>query len=220
MMREGVLLVGMLLAAGRGETTAATQPDPAPILARASSVFQGLASYQADFKQQIADSMIGTFESRGHLVQAGTSKLAMRFDSPKGEAIVMDGSHVWVYTPSTAPGQVIRMPLPSGPTFGPNVLAWLLDRPAERYRSRYVRADQLGGRPMDVITLVPVDPALPFTDATLWLDRADALPRRLEIHERSGSARTLTLSSVRVNGHLADDTFRFVVPSGVRVVDQ
>ena len=26
-----------------------------------------------------------------------------------GEAIVIDGRHVWVYTPSTTPGQVIRI---------------------------------------------------------------------------------------------------------------
>ncbi|MGH7536575.1 MAG: LolA family protein, partial [Gemmatimonadales bacterium] len=135
--------------------------------------------------------------------------------------IVIDGEHVWVYTPSTTPGQVVRLPLPSGgPVYGYNILAWLLDRPAERYEMAYVRTDELNGRPVDVVALTPAVPDLPFERAMVWLDRADALPRRLEIMERTGSLRTLTLSRVRVNASVPDATFRFQVPSGVRIVDQ
>jgi outer membrane lipoprotein carrier protein len=145
----------------------------------------------------------------------------MRFTDPDGEAVIIDGRSVWVYTPSTTPGQVIRMPVPSGgPIYGYNMLAWLLDRPAERYRASYLRADVLGGRSMDVVELVPAVPDLPFERAVVWLDRADGLPRRLEITERSGAIRTLTLSKVRVNQSVPDRTFQFEVPPGVRVVDQ
>jgi outer membrane lipoprotein-sorting protein len=100
------------------------------------------------------------------------------------------------------------------------MLAWLLDRPAERYTASYRQADVVGGRSMDVVELVPAVPDLPFEKAVLWLDRADGIPRRLEITEHSGATRTLTLSKVRVNRSIADSTFRFEVPSGVRVVDQ
>jgi outer membrane lipoprotein-sorting protein len=63
-------------------------------------------------------------------------------------------------------------------------------------------------------------PDLPFTQAVIWLDREDALPRRLEILEQSGATRTLQLSRLRVNAPIADNTFRFKVPAGARVVDQ
>jgi outer membrane lipoprotein-sorting protein len=63
-------------------------------------------------------------------------------------------------------------------------------------------------------------PDLPFERALVWLDRGDALPRRLEILERSGATRTLTLSKVRTNDRVTDRTFRFEVPRGARVVDQ
>jgi outer membrane lipoprotein-sorting protein len=215
------LLLGLALAIGLAAPGWAQQQDAGAIVGRASRVYRSLASLKADFVQVIDNPMIDSAESRGTLVQAGPARLAMRFTDPPGEAIVIDGEHVWVYTPSTVPDQVLRMPLPSGgPVYGYNILAWLLDRPAERYEARYLRRDTLGGRTMDVVELVPAVPDLPFERAVVWLDRADALPRRLEIAEPSGATRTLTLSNVRANERVPDKTFRFEVPKGVRVVDQ
>jgi outer membrane lipoprotein-sorting protein len=73
---------------------------------------------------------------------------------------------------------------------------------------------------MDVVELVPSVPDLPFERAVLWLDREDGLPRRLEISEQSGALRTLSLSRLRLNRTVPDETFEFNVPPGVRVVDQ
>lgn len=212
------LLVAMLALAGPGPVAA---QDAGEIIGRAARVYRSLASLQADFKQVIDNPMIDSAESRGTLVQAGEAKFAMRFTDPPGEAIVIDGKHVWVYTPSTVPDQVIRMKVPSGgPAYGYNLLAWFLDRPAERYRPSYIRTERIGGRTTDVIKLVPTVPDLPFTQAVIWLDREDALPRRLEILEQSGATRTLQLSRLRTNAKLPGQTFVFKKPAGARVVDQ
>jgi outer membrane lipoprotein carrier protein len=216
--RRMLLLLGLLAV---GPAAAASAQDANALVGRSSRVYRSLTSLTADFVQIIDNPMIDSAESRGRLVQAGPDKLAMRFTDPAGEAVIIDGRSVWVYTPSTTPGQVIRMSVPSGgPVYGYNMLAWLLDRPAERYTASYVQADVVGGRSMDVVELVPAVPDLPFEKAVLWLDRADGIPRRLEITEHSGATRTLTLSKVRVNQSVPESTFRFDVPSGVRVVDQ
>jgi outer membrane lipoprotein carrier protein len=194
--------------------------DAQAIIGRAARVYRSLGSLRAEFVQVIDNPMIDSAETKGTLVQAGPSKLAMRFSDPPGEAIVIDGQHVWVYTPSTVPGQVVRLPVPSGPVYGYNLLAWLLDRPAERYRASYLRTERVNGRTTDVIQLIPAVPDLPFEKAVIWLDRDDALPRRLEIQEQSGATRTLNLKGIRVNEALPPKTFAFKVPSGVRVVDQ
>ncbi len=200
---------------------AASGQDADAIIGRSSRVYRSLSSLTADFVQVIDNPMIDSAESRGTLVQAGASRLAMRFTEPEGEAVVIDGEHVWVYTPSTVPGQVLRLKAPSGgPVYGYNLLAWFLDRPAERYQTKYLREDKVGGRSVDVVELTPAVPDLPFERAVLWLDRQDGLPRRLEITERSGALRTLALSNLKVNRRVPDSTFEFKVPSGVRVVDQ
>lgn len=195
--------------------------DAAAVIGRAARVYRSLGSLQANFVQVIDNPMIDSAESAGTLVQAGPVKLAMRFSDPAGEAIVIDGQHVWVYTPSTVPGQVVRLAVPSGgPAYGYNLLAWFLDRPAERYKASYLRSERLNGRTSDVIELIPAVPDLPFEKAVIWLDQESALPRRLEIHEQSGATRTLSLSQLKVNAQVPDRTFTFKVPSGVRVVDQ
>lgn len=213
------LLLAASLAAG---AQAPQQPadSGAAVATRAAAVYRGLSSFGADFHQVIEDSMLGDLDSRGRLIQAGTSRLSMQFSDPKGDALVMDGQSLWVYTPSTAPGQVIRMPIPSGPTFGPNVLAWLLDDPVHRYRVSYVGSETVNGGTADVIALAPLDPTLPFVKATLWIGRADGLPQRVQVNEKSGTRRTLSLSKLRPNTPVTAETFRFTVPSGVRVVDR
>ena len=197
------------------------QQDAKAVVGRAALAYRSLSALRADFDQLIENQMIGNSESKGVLVQSGPAKLSMRFTDPPGEAIVIDGRYVWIYTPSTTPGQVLRLPVPSGgPVYGYNLLAWLLDRPTERYASTYVRADKLDNRAMDVVEMVPTVPDMPFSRATVWLDRTDGLPRRMEIEELSGQRRTLTLHNLRVNQPVAANTFTFVVPDGVRVVDQ
>lgn len=195
-------------------------PDPVAIIARAAQKYRTIPSFKADFRQVIDDSMVGVYESRGSLVQAGEAKLSMQFSDPRGDAIVMDGEHLWVYTPSTTPGQVVRLKVPSDPTYGPNVLAWILTKPTERYRSRFVRSDAVGGRAVDVVALTPLDHSLPFSEAVVWLDQYDNLPRRLEVRERSGQHRTLVFTSVETGQRVSPETFRFDVPAGVRIVDQ
>ncbi len=216
---------GTLLAAGAlllaAPAALAAQQDGSTIVGRAAFAYRSLTALRADFDQLIENQMIGNSESKGVLVQSGEAKLSMRFTDPPGEAIVIDGKHVWVYTPSTTPGQVLRLPVPSGgPVYGYNLLAWLLDRPAERYASTYLRADRLDDHTMDVVEMVPTVPDMPFSKATVWIDRADGLPRRMEIEELSGQRRTLTLHNLRVNPPVPPRTFTFDVPSGVRVVDQ
>jgi len=214
---------GLVLAALLATVPAALpaqQGDGNAIAARAARIYRSLTSLSAEFTQVIEDEALGRLESRGTLVQSGQNKLAMRFTDPRGDAIVVDGKNVWVYTPSTTENQVIRMPLPSGPVYGFNLMAWLLDRPTERYRITYVRRDFVDFAQVDVLQFEPTSPEMPFRKAVLWIDRDSGLPRKMEIEEEPGAVRTLSLSKMRTNQPVNEKTFRFDVPSGVRVVDQ
>jgi outer membrane lipoprotein carrier protein len=217
--RVALGLATALLLLPLASASAQSAPDGNAVAARAANAYRRLTSLEAAFSQRIDDPMVGLLESAGRVWQAGNDRLAMRFSDPAGEAVVMDGRHLWIYTPSTAPGQVLRLPVPERPTYGFNVLAWILDRPTERYRVRYLRADRIEGRTMDVIEMIPREEDMPFTRAVVWLDRADALPRRLEVREPGGSLRTIDLSGLKPNAPVSRKTFEFEVPRGTRVVE-
>ena len=212
------LAVGLALPALGGALQA---QDAVSAVRRAGTAYRSLTSLQADFVQVIQDPGLGdTLKSTGRLYQAGANAFAMRFDDPPDEAIVIDGKFVWVYTPSSTPGQVIRTRMETDPVYGANLLAKILDRPAERYQSTWVRADTLGGRQVEIVTIVPTGENLNFSKAVLWLDQESALPRRIELTESGGVQRILTLAHLRPNAAIDKSVFEFKVPKGVRVVDQ
>jgi len=192
-----------------------------PALDRASTAYAKVQMLAADFVQVVTNPMTGAPDtSRGRLYQLPPNRLGMRFVEPRGDRIVADGRYFWLYTPSTVPGQVIRTRIPASGGQGPNLIGQFTEKPHERYRSRYVRLDTLGGRPVDVVTLVPKDNDAPFTEATLWIDKQDGLPRRLEFQENTGQRRSITFAKLLVNGEVPFREFTFSVPVGVQVVDQ
>ena len=87
--------------------------DAGAIVGRSSQVYRSLTSLSADFVQVINNPMIDSATTKGTLVQAGQDKLAMRFTDPPGEAIVIDGQYVWVYTPSTTPEAPLAFKVPA-----------------------------------------------------------------------------------------------------------
>lgn len=196
--------------------------DPWPILDRASAAYDSVHSLAADFVQTITNPLVGEPDTtRGRLYQTRPNSFAMRFSAPHGDRIVADGKYLWLFTPSTTPGQVIRTPIPTVGT-GPNLIGQFVDRPRERYRARYVGLDTLGAEGIaDGIALDPKDPSkLPYRGAVIWVARSDGLVRRLEIAEASGQERTVELRRLEVNGVVSPREYKFTVPSGVHVVDQ
>jgi outer membrane lipoprotein carrier protein len=195
--------------------------DPGPALDRASAAYQTVTTLSAEFVQVIANPLLGAPDTtRGKLYQMRPSRFSMRFTNPRGDRIVADGRHLWLYTPSTTPGQVIRTAIPSAGTTGPNLIAQFVEQPRERYRARYLRADSLAGRMTDVVVLVPRATDLPYSEAMVWIDRSDGLVRRIEIVEVSGQRRTLVLDKLAVNRGVPGREFTFSPPAGLRVVDQ
>ena len=198
--------------------------DPGPILDRASAAYQTVRTLSADFVQVVTNPLLGAPDkTRGRMYQRRPNHFAMRFTDPKGDRIVADGTRLWLYTPSTTPGQVIRTAIPSRGTTGPNLIGQFAEHPRERYHATYLRADSLADGPVDVVKLVPTEHStqgeLPYSEAVVWIDRHDSLIRRIDLVETSGQRRTVQLGRLAVNRGVPGREFIFLPPAGLRVVD-
>src|SRR3989442_15985725 len=195
--------------------------DPGAILDRASRSFDTVRTPQADFVQIVDNPMIPDPDTtRGRLYQRRPNYFAMRFSDPKNDRVVADGRRLWLYTPSTTPGQVIRTAIPGTGTTGPNLIGQFVEHPRERYTARYVRSDSTADGAVDVLTLTPRAQDVPYSEATVWIAKRDGLVPRIEILESSWQRRTIMLRNLVVNRAINAREVRFAPTSGVRVVDQ
>jgi outer membrane lipoprotein carrier protein len=194
----------------------ATQ-DAATALERAEAAYRNLTTLTASFTQTLDNPMLGTETAEGVLYLERPNRFAMRFTDPAGDRIVVDGTWLWLYAPSSVPEQVIRQPVPSSGMTTPNLMGQFADRPLERYEARYVRADTVGGSRVDVVALVPRQQGLGFRSAEISIDD-DGLFRRIRLVEDSGQRRTLMLDDLRTGAQIPEGELRFAPPDGVRIV--
>jgi outer membrane lipoprotein carrier protein len=188
-------------------------------LARAQRAYDGMTTLRAEFRQTLINPMLGSPEqARGVLFLAPPGRFAMRFTDPPGDRIVADGRWLWIYTPSSAPGQVIRQPIPAAGANSPNLFSQFVDRPLERYRAAYAGTDTAAGEPVDLVRLVPRSSDLPFREATLAIARRDGWMRRLSLTEESGQRRELVFERLWVNQEIPVRELTFAVPRGVKVI--
>ncbi|HEX6991048.1 MAG TPA: hypothetical protein VF151_04150, partial [Gemmatimonadales bacterium] len=85
-MKAVVAMMGLTLL-GLGLAPPATGQDAAAIVGRSARAYAATSNLRADFVQRIEDSMIGTYDSRGALLQQGENRLSMRFSDPDGDAV-------------------------------------------------------------------------------------------------------------------------------------
>jgi outer membrane lipoprotein-sorting protein len=203
-----------------------TSTPPAPnaqsaadsLLDRAARFVASARPMRAAFEQTLYNPDIKqTKVSRGEFGQQGAARFAFRFTDPPGDAIVADGSAIWVYLPSASRGQALKLPIAQGAQL--DLITQLLTAPRASYKITTGKPIELGGRPVVVVQLEPKVAGTPFTHATLWLDRDDALVRQLEAVEPSGLVRKIRFSEMRTDVELPAAMLTFTVPTGVKVLD-
>jgi outer membrane lipoprotein carrier protein len=221
-MRSPSVLLAVVLSAT--PVAAGAQAAPAAVAApstidRAVAAYAKVRTARGTFEQTITNPVTGTTSAaRGDFQQQRPGRIDVRFTDPKGDRIVSDGKAIWVYLPSTNPGQVIKVPASSAGTGTVDLTAQFLDDPKTRYTISDAGTAVVGGRATHALTLVPRTPQ-PFTKATVWVDDADGAVRQFEVTDAGGVVRRVTLRSLRVNVGVDASAFRFSPPAGVRVIE-
>jgi outer membrane lipoprotein carrier protein len=211
------LAAGLTLALASGAS--AQQRD---LLDRAEAAWSKVKTARATFEQTIANPLTGnTMVATGQYQQQRPGRLSVKFDDPASDRIVADGKYVWLYLPSSAPGQVIRSTLGSTGTGTVDLTAQFLTAPRSTYTVTGAGTLAVGGRATHGFTLVPkAATGAPFRTATVFIDDADATIRQFEVTEQNGVRRKVRLTSFRTNVPVDAKAFVFTPPAGTRIVER
>jgi outer membrane lipoprotein carrier protein len=188
---------------------------------RAAAAWKNVKSLSGTFEQTLTNPLLrSTTVAKGTFAQQQPNKIAIRFTDPAGDAIIADGSNLWVFLQSATPGQVLKRPM-TDRMASPIDIGQFVDAPGAKYEIIGRGTDTVGMRTAQAVDLTPrkgVD--APFTKATVWVDDADGMVRQFEVTESTGLVRRIRLTRLNVNPAIAASEFRFAVPKGVKVVER
>jgi outer membrane lipoprotein carrier protein len=212
MKRLAVLAAVVLPFSARAQTADAT-------LDRAVSVYSRMQAIRAEFRQTLTNPLTGsTAATTGTLLRRKPNLLSISFTN--GDRIVADGTSLWLYLPSSVPGQVIRQSARGATTATFDPAGEFLTAPHARYSAGEGGAASVGGRASHIIILSPRSRNAPFSKVRLWVDDSDNSVRRFEVTDSNGLTRLVEITRLTVNPVLPRSAFSFTPPKGVRVVTQ
>ncbi|MDQ6718623.1 MAG: outer membrane lipoprotein carrier protein LolA [Gemmatimonadota bacterium] len=188
-------------------------------LDRAVAVYARMTSIRAEFDQTLTNPLTGTTATTsGTMLRRKPNLLSISFTN--GDHIVADGSNLWLYVPSSVPGQVIRQSARGTATSTFDPAGEFLTSPHSRYTAVAGGKAAAGGRAAHIVTLSPKSASAPFEKVRLWVDDTDNSVRRFEVTDRNGLTRSITITRLTMNPVLPRSAFSFTPPKGVRVVSQ
>ena len=220
-MRKLTLLTATILAAislGAFPVAAHAQSAGA-IIDRAAAAYARLDSMRAEFTQTLTNPLTGSTQTTsGVILRKKPNRLSINFES--GDRVVADGSTLWVYLPSSNPGQVMKMPYTGANASSVDPADQFLNSPRTRFTVTSAGTATIGGRPTHAVMLIPKRASTEFKSAKVWIDDADSSVRQFDVENASGLKRHVVITSFTANPALSNASFRFAVPKGVKVVDQ
>jgi outer membrane lipoprotein carrier protein len=214
--RIGPVIALLLVAPGM-----ATAQPAARAVDRAVAAYERLNTLRAEFTQTITNPLTDTrLTARGEFVRRAPNLLSITFSEPAGDRIVADGEAVWVYLPSSAPGQVMKFSASNMAAARMDPASQFLVETHTRFTINDAGIASVRGRAARQIVLVPRQSNGAFTRARVWIDEQDSMIRQFEITEPSGLVRHVVITRLQPNVAVRPSAFEFTPPQGARVIDQ
>ncbi len=199
---------------------AALQSPADQAIDAAVKAYADIRTARATFEQTITNPLLGsTFHSKGEFEQARPNRFAFRFTDPKGDVIICDGRHVWIYLPASTPGRVNRASCASDQAGSLDIISEFFTDPKSRYTIADGGAATVGERRTHVAVLTPRSRDADFVRARVWIDPATGALVQFEAQEPNGLTRLVRITSFTPNATVNPRAFTFAVPKGVKVVE-
>lgn len=203
------ILLSILLIAG---SLFSQQSSASDVLEKIRSRYQQMNDAAATFTQTVKLRY-----SKNGQPMSGTVKIKKgnkyRIETQQ-QIIATDGVTVWMYTPKTKQVLIDRFRANRQP-FSPD--KFLLGLPSDFTSESVVYKDS-----QYALKLVPKAGNVIYSSIaslTVWTTEEQWLVHTVEIIEKNGTSKTITLSDIQFNKGISDAAFRFTVTGDMHVVD-
>lgn len=204
-LRNRLAALLLLLVSG---SIASAASDPSVTVQR---YLDGLAAFEADFRQQVRDSRgkVGE-QASGRVYLKKPGRFRWEYRHPNEQLIVSDGRNLWLYDKDLEQVTVksVDESLSSTPA--------LLLAGQVSVTDSYVVKDAGRRDSLDWLELTPRRNDTDFVFVALGFERGSL--RAMELQDKLGQHTRIDFSAVKRNPQLAEELFAFQPPAGVDVI--
>ena len=159
----------------------------------------------------------GKDQAAGEMLFKPPFYMAINQQTPKSETITTNGKHLWWYVPDKK--QVYKYPY-SRLGKEMRLLSEIFQGLSDIADSFDVIQSELGDEQEYHLKLIPNPPWQETDHIDLSVERDNFYIRSVEIYNYMGSVTRFKLDNFSVRNDLEDDSFIFVVPEGIKVIEE
>ncbi|OGW60598.1 MAG: hypothetical protein A2V83_11440 [Nitrospirae bacterium RBG_16_64_22] len=198
---------------------AAAAPSLDEVVTRLETVYRETADFSAHFSQEtILPGGSAAEKAAGTVAIKKPSRMRWNFSAPISQEIVLDGTHVWIYQPDQKQVVKRRQADAFPPGSATNFLAGI-GRLREDFDPAFALENRVNQRGNILLRLIPKQKDLTLTRVILEVDPKSWAVVRVSLHDSARGTTTIRFSRIAMNKGIPDETFRFVPPKGVAVVE-
>ncbi len=188
------------------------------VVAKVQKHYDGTQSYKAEFEQAQLNATFGrTTRSSGEVLFKKPGRMRWNYSKPEPKTFVSNGDVLWLYEPEDK--QAFKQDLKGSQL--PAALAFLMGKGRLDDQFNIEFAPKLAyGRPGDYrLSLKPKQAQSSYKAIYFIVDPETFHVRQTVLIDSQGNINDVTFTNMQMNSKLADATFQWKPPAGVRVID-
>ncbi|TKJ40389.1 hypothetical protein CEE37_08690 [candidate division LCP-89 bacterium B3_LCP] len=208
----GILPIILVIGLGIAPDEAHSRKSNA-IIKRVQEKYEELKTLSAHFEYRYQTGTGEVKSEAGLLFLAEGDKF--KTETPS-QITICDGNTLWMYNSLEKQVIIKNTEDSEDGLITPEKL--LYEFPA-RYEVKEVNKVIYAGLVCDKLVMVPKDPTDPARQLQVWIDRDESLTRKFYLEDLADNVTVFEFEDYKYNEKLPEDTFQFVPPQGVEVID-
>ena len=211
----------------RPDSWAQENPELTKTLARIDAISAKFSSFEAKFTQRYYVALLKKYDTSetGEFYYAldKDRSVQMRFETltPGITIVTVKGDSGTKYQPATKQAQILNLGKNRNLVeYMGTGLGQTSARLREQFEITYDGAEEVGGAPCSILTLVPKDKnvAASFKSITVWVKKSTGTPAQYRFLEPTNNYMLITFSNEKLNGKIPADKFEQRLPKDTEIL--